>query len=300
MPQATYRLYSPQQITRTIHSFSKHYPGLTKLYIYDTPINIRVAGYESIRPGSLLPSRLQPIDSDFSLSDFDSIRRTKTTISDIVLCNDFDLFCTFTFAADRQNVDKCKSKMSSWLKVQRQTYGRFKYIIVPEFHKDGKSIHFHALFKGYNGPLVDSGHKVHKRIAYNMDNYSHGFSTAVKIDNIDKVSSYIKKYITKDMPKFIGKKRYWVSSQLDRPLKIQNPDLSPTDIVKFTPVYKLKNLTIYLTTATIPIPNNERKPNGEPQHRFDSNRDQFSYSDFAENGKELQAFTNSTRQRVPN
>lgn len=153
-----------------------------------------------------------------------SIRRTKTTISDIVKCNEFDYFCTFTFdrrKVDRYNIGRCKHVMSNWLHRQRLHSPELHYLIVPEFHKD-KALHFHALIKGYNGRLKDSGKTKNGRKIYNIPGYRSGFSTAVAIDNHYAVSSYIKKYITKDMPVIHGKKRYWISRNLVRPRTFTN------------------------------------------------------------------------------
>lgn len=159
--------------------------------------------------------------------------RATETVKDIAQCNDFDMFMTFTFRENRFDVDAKKRQMAYWLNNQRIIHGKFKYLIVPEYHKDGKALHFHALFAGYAGNLVDSGHRQHGRIVYNVKSYQAGFTTAVKIDDIQKVSSYIAKYLTKDMPKFAGKHRYWASQKLKRPLRIINPLLSAADEAEF-------------------------------------------------------------------
>lgn len=156
-----------------------------------------------------------------------SIRRTKTLLSDYVMCNEFEHFVTFTFDSkktkDRYNPDLLKIQMSDWLRNQRKRNGKFKYLIVPEFHKDRKAIHFHALFKDYQGELIDSGKKINGRKAYNLKGYKLGFSTLIKIDNSPKVANYIKKYITKDMPQFHNRHRFWASKGLATPPVIDNP-----------------------------------------------------------------------------
>lgn len=56
-----------------------------------------------------------------------------------------------------------------------------------------------------------------------MTGFRAGFTTAVPIDhNKLAVSSYIKKYITKEMPLIHGRKRYWISQNLTRPTKTVN------------------------------------------------------------------------------
>jgi len=244
-------------IYTTINSYAKIYPDTTKLFIYRKPIKMRVAGYEAKEKET--KGRASSTSTPVQL--LDSLRRTKTRLSDIVISNRFDLFCTFTFATDRQDIGRCKSRMSHWLNNQYKRTGKFQYLIVPEFHKDGKSIHFHALFKDYKGELTDSGHKRSDgRPVYNLPNYKFGFSTATLIDDegVPKVSSYIKKYITKDMPQFNNKKRYWCSHDLIRPKKIQNPIVSPADKEKFTESYETEGFEVRVAHQRINLTTNER------------------------------------------
>ncbi len=231
--------YSQPQIYTDIYSYAKIYPQLTRLFIYDTPLTVRTTGFEE-RDRKLKG----PINKNPS-SPIESMRRTKTTIADLTLCNQFDLFATFTFSKDRQNVELLKKRMSTWLKNQKKIHGKFQYLIVPEYHKDGKSIHFHALLKNYNGNLIKAKTKHKNRNVYNITSYNSGFSTAKKIDNHNKVSSYIRKYITKEMPKFEGKKRYWLSTGLIRPYKIPNPIYTKEDLKQFDLKYSFENVSVY-------------------------------------------------------
>ena len=141
-------------------------------------------------------------------------------------CNDFTLFITFTFdpkkTKDRYSPRVVKRQMRNWLKNQQRRYGKFSYLIVPERHKDG-ALHFHALFAGYTGKLVDSGKKRHGKTSYNLTGYTLGHTQASIIDDSQKAMNYLRKYITKDMPLFPGKHRYWASKGLRRPQVIDNP-----------------------------------------------------------------------------
>jgi len=227
------------QIYQEVKEYIKQYPTFSRLIQYDQPIKQRISGYEP---------RHKVYNSKSYNSDYyhpDSIRRTKTTISDLILSNKFDLFCTFTFdpkKVDRYNPDTVKKVMSKWLNNQRDLHGQLDYLIVPEFHKDGKAIHFHALIKNFKGKLKDTGKLRKQRPIYNITSFRSGYSTAVPIDNIEKVSSYVKKYITKDMPLFSGKKRYWCSTNLIRPYTIPNPIIDNYN--DYTQVYTLENLTV--------------------------------------------------------
>lgn len=189
----------------------KEYPNMIKVVIYREPF--RVSG---------APRRKRRKDPESSES---SIRRTRTTLEDLCICNNFDLFCTFTFDPKRYQSKKvlyCRKYMTTWLhNVKFRSSRALEYLVVPELHKSG-AVHFHALLRGYNGKLKDSKHCQNGRKVYNLPNWHFGFSTAVKIDNQEAVSRYIRKYITKDMLLLPGKKRYFCSQGLTRPERYQN------------------------------------------------------------------------------
>lgn len=163
-----------------------------------------------------------------------SIRRTKKSVFDLVLCNDFELFVTFTFKHYRDDNPRNKKRMSVWLTNQQKISGKFQYVIVSELQKDG-TVHFHALIKGYKGKVVLAVHPdtnkpiIQKgRQVYNLDGYKLGWTNVKLIDNkkgsLEKVGFYLLKYVTKDMPIIHGKKRYWASKDLEKPVVIYNPE----------------------------------------------------------------------------
>lgn len=175
-----------------------------------------------------------------------SLIRTKTNITDIVLSNQFELFCTFTFdpkKVDSKDFISTKETMSHWLNYQKKMNQNFKYIIVPELHKSGR-LHFHALISGYTGKLTKTKYKSNNKIIYNMQKWNKGFSTAIEIDkNSEKLAYYLQKYITKDMIKVTNKKRYWSSKNLSRPTVEYN--VSVLEIM--IPNYENEYYTIYKT-----------------------------------------------------
>ena len=243
-------LFNNSEVYQPIYNRLKVYPTFMRLYKFNSPSIERLPGYEERKSKTINTTKNATTEED---NLYRSLRRTKTTISDLVLSNDFTIFATFTFKTDRQDIEKCKSKMTNWLKSQQKTYGKFTYLIVPEFHKDKKSIHFHALMHGYKGQLQDSGHKINSRTAYNITSYKSGFSTAIKIDNQAKVSSYVRKYITKDMPQFDGKKRYWISTGLKRPFTDVNTDIATVPYIKWCKSYTSLNLEIYESSDIVKL-----------------------------------------------
>lgn len=147
-----------------------------------------------------------------------SANRSKNNLYRIARSNNWDYFITLTF--DRNKVDstdyiECQKKVKVYFNnLKKRGNPDIKYLIVPELHKDGKHYHFHGLVANCpNIKLVDSGHKDNnKNIIYNIDSWSFGFTTATKIKDTARVSSYIGKYITKDLCNSTkGQHRYYAS-----------------------------------------------------------------------------------------
>lgn len=152
-------------------------------------------------------------------SVYNSTTRSKNKIYSIARSNTWDYFITLTFNKDKVNrydYESCCNKLKNWLDRYRRECLDLHYLIVPEQHKDG-AWHFHGLISGGDySSFVDSGKKDKKNVIYNIDNYKLGFTTATRIRDTLKASSYICKYITKDCYKNIptGKKRYWYSKNI--------------------------------------------------------------------------------------
>ena len=201
---------------RFISNITKEYPDMIRVMIYKSPRPYIVPEYNAKRC---------PADIDEYKPRISSLQRTKTLVRDIVLCNDFELFCTFTFdpdKVDRFNYSACCGLISRWIHNQKTKNPDMKYLFIPEQHKSG-AWHFHALISGYKGSLRDSKHKSSSgRQVYNMTSYRGGFSTAVKIDNKVAVSNYVVKYISKSFIKLFNKKRFFCSRNLKRPIKSVN------------------------------------------------------------------------------
>lgn len=176
----------------------------------------------------------QPLNADAQKAVDDenmarSLRRTQREISDIVDCNPFEWFGTFTFAPDkvenRYDDAEIYSKMSKWLNNQRRQSPDFVYLLVPERHKDG-ALHFHALIGCFKAPVVDSGKKWQKQPIFNIPSYTHGFTNFTRIRDKAKTANYCRKYITKDLMTEKNRRRYWGSKNLAKPERVENLELS--------------------------------------------------------------------------
>ena len=154
----------------------------------------------------------------------DSYRRTLNAIHDLARCEKWTMFYTLTFSPD--NVDRtcfeiCMKKANKWFNNLHRKAPNLKYMFVPELHADGVSWHIHGLVCNDVGvDYVDSGKRDKKgRVIYNVGNWKYGFSTATEVSDTHKVSSYILKYITKDLcDNRLGKKRYYHSRNIQQPI----------------------------------------------------------------------------------
>ena len=191
--------------------------------------SVQIKYYQVIEENSMMDSvrsdeieKEQKTDEEKEMeSIYHSRSRTINAIYDYGKSNRWEWWCTFTFnpnKVDRYNFSECSKKMSNWLHVIRKKNSNLKYLIVPEMHKDG-AWHFHGLFSNVDGiEFVNSGHNFKNQVVYNIANFKWGFTHAIHTDGSMKVVSYLTKYISKDLCCATkGKKRYWISKNLDTP-----------------------------------------------------------------------------------
>lgn len=151
-----------------------------------------------------------------------SLNRTKNKIYNIARSNTWDWFITLTFdrgITDSSDYDVVTKKLQKFLQNFQQRYSpNMKYLIVPELHKDGIHYHFHGLLSDVeNMKFIFSGHYSNNKPIYNIENWKYGFTTATRVDDTQKVSSYITKYITKASEQYLkNKKRYYASRNINK------------------------------------------------------------------------------------
>lgn len=227
---------NPHLKYKEIHSYAKVYQDFVKIIKYKRSIIVDNFGTSS----NGLANEENSEERDYLEK---SINRTKTKISDYVLCNNFSHFATFTFSPekvkDRHDFVEMSSLLKNWLKTEQQNHERnhgfkFKYLIVPERHKDG-AWHFHALLENYQNACADfyssknpfitvSEIKTAKRFAYRkyLVRYTLGRSEIAPIRDKTKMANYIKKYITKELITEPNVKRFWASRNLEKPELVEN------------------------------------------------------------------------------
>lgn len=201
------------------------------------------------------------LSQERSLTRTDKIKAARDKVHDIVYQNDFKYFVTFTFrddsVVDRTSPVVVMKKLRNFLSNAVQRKG-LKYVLVPEFHKDGEGIHAHLLINDCGLHLVDSGRRIFNGYAYKIDtlkrkhifvdglktvynisDWSFGFSMAILLDNERlRVSNYVTKYITKGNDKIFGR-YYWSSRNLVKSTNVifTNTDYNSLNLKEYTPVF---------------------------------------------------------------
>lgn len=187
--------------------------------------------------------------------NFQQAKKIQRRIRYYCECNDFDLFWTLTFDDEKVNArdyEYAKKKLRAWLKYQREKYGKFDYIFIPELHKSGR-IHFHGITFGFSPLLIEARNpKTDKLIKknglqiYNAETWKDGFSTVSKIDSKAKTANYISKYITKDLiaiPSAYKQPKYFVSRGLKKP-EIEFKQIDGDELQMFIPNFIMGSLYI--------------------------------------------------------
>ncbi|MBQ7943487.1 MAG: hypothetical protein IJ326_05425 [Lachnospiraceae bacterium] len=154
-----------------------------------------------------------------------SINQTKNRIYDIARSNDWSWFFTLTFdrkKVDSSDYDEVVKKFTKCLNnLRERVCPDVKYLFVPELHADGKHYHFHGIASDCDELQFSFSGKFDKKSGlpiYNVRNWAWGYSTATQVQDTQRVSSYITKYITKECVGILkNKKRYYASQNVLRP-----------------------------------------------------------------------------------
>lgn len=200
---------------RDIATLKKYREDCYKITLHK---QIRRAGYEASEgdEGKHGAGRKNTADNEEKLSA--SLSRTRATIFELALCNEWEWFVTLTLNPeyhDRKDLKSYKKKLSTWIKNYNRIHKTdIKYLLIPESHQDG-SWHIHGLMMGIPKehmrefteqerlPIkilieLKRDHKVYTWEAYGK---TFGYITISEIRHLESVSKYITKYITKDLAK---------------------------------------------------------------------------------------------------
>lgn len=217
--------------------------GKIDITVYSEP-QIRFLGSNNHKGGA---------NNESEISDEAQEKRTKSQsfsikrrIRGYALGNDFKWFVTLTIDPkkyENKDYDETKRILLNWCRYMRDTYGKFDYLLIPEFHRS-KAIHFHGLMGDIPAKFEEAIHpKTKKKLLrndrqiYNLKDWKFGFSDCEEIIDRERTANYITKYITKELmsnKKMFRKKRYFVSKGLKKPaINYINDDSKELD--KFIP-----------------------------------------------------------------
>lgn len=133
-----------------------------------------------------------------------NLSRAKSKIFELALCNKWEYFVTLTFDASKRNresYDDTVLRLCKCISAYNRNYSsNIRYLLVPEYHSDGRSFHIHGFFSGISGFLTKNKHG---HLTWEYYNNNFGFCSFICIVQKDKVSrlkmsKYIVKYITKN------------------------------------------------------------------------------------------------------
>lgn len=156
-----------------------------------------------------------------------NLARAKCSVRELALCNQWDYWCTFTISPDkydRYNLDTYMRNFAKFLN-NYNSYKcppeyKVKYLLVPEQHKDG-AWHLHGFIKGIKPS--DLYVNEHGYLTWKQYEKKFGYISMSKINNMDRCSSYILKYMTKDADKNVSdlhKHLYYASHGLERAVEL--------------------------------------------------------------------------------
>lgn len=192
---------------------------------YSSYSNLKGQSRDSIHNGSSTKEELERYNT------INLIRR-RQSISDLAHENGcvipWEYFVTLTFddefVEDNYSHEKVTKYLTRWLNNQKHQNPNMRYILVPELCESGV-IHFHGVFSLVpkweleQGRSAKTGRLIYKNGSpiYNLKNYKLGFTTVSKVKNLEAVSHYISKYITKELLNLKNKKNVWHSRNLVKP-----------------------------------------------------------------------------------
>lgn len=174
-----------------------------------------------------------------SISDVKSennISRAKSRVFELALCNEWDIFLTFTLDPkkyDRDDLKKFQKDLGQFIRDYNKKYNLcIKYLLIPEEHKKG-GWHLHGFLMGlpkshlrlftlseklpkYIREKFKSGQAVYEWEPYRK---KFGFCDLEVVKDQFAVSAYVTKYITKDLDRTVkesGAHLYYCSQGLKR------------------------------------------------------------------------------------
>lgn len=225
LPNCKFHKSDEQGVVAEYNTVLKQFPDGTTHIRYTSFSNLKGQGRVVQHNGSSSKEELERYNT------INLIRR-RQSISDLAYANGcvkpWEYFVTLTFddkfVENSYSHEKVTNYLTRWLNNQKHQNPDMRYLLVPELHKSGR-IHFHGVFSDVpNWKLIPGINqktgrviKKHGKVIYNLTNYKLGFTTVSEVENIEAVSHYISKYITKELLNLKHKRNVWHSKNLVKP-----------------------------------------------------------------------------------
>lgn len=173
----------------------------------------------------------------------DNAMRSKLNIERIIKTNqkEFKTFITLTIAREVTNIAEANIRFNIWRGRIKKVFTEFKYICVPEYQKRGV-VHYHLLTNiPQSGSIITL--QKGKKNQYDVPFWSDGFTSVFNVDNVEKIATYMSKYLTKNIDnRLFGRRRYFYSKNLKIP-KVEYLNTSDTRVINYiNDLLKNKNL----------------------------------------------------------
>lgn len=152
-----------------------------------------------------------------------NIARTRSKIREYALCNEWKYFATLTIDPakfDRYNLSAFQKALSEYLHNYNRNGVKVRYLLIPEFHKDG-AIHMHGLLSEI--PEKDLFVNDNGYLDWAPYSQKFGFISLGEIKDNIAVAYYITKYITKGLANTVSKcnaHMYYCSKGLNKAERI--------------------------------------------------------------------------------
>lgn len=125
-----------------------------------------------------------------------NIQRAKQLVYDYAMINDFKYFFTGTINGNynRKDYRGVLKKVTQKFRDIRKECNDLEYLIIVELHKDLENYHFHGLLKGNLDKYLYLNNNGYLSLSI-YDNF--GYNSISLIEDIEKCSAYITKYLNK-------------------------------------------------------------------------------------------------------
>lgn len=144
------------------------------------------------------------LDDDDNYKLAGNLARARARIREYALCNPWEYFVTLTLNPDKQNrfdLAEYIHDLGNWIGNYNKRYGvKLKYLLIPEQHKNG-AWHMHGFFHDVAADSLVKNEHGYLDLPYYAKRF--GYISLSPIRDKNKCSSYVTKYVTKDVGKAI-------------------------------------------------------------------------------------------------